>query len=156
MRFDNIYNHEYDDVIEMYPTLKDAMTREEFNKRKQDTPIINRIHYYVFTEYNHELKLYKSAISRYDDSDNSRDNTVIETFNDMHELKAYIDALISEDIVHCDGLHRIDVTSNKDILDYNVNERRKVYTVNHDKYTLYVKRDKRQFYDTDCYRHLYG
>lgn len=156
MRFDNIYNHEYDDVIAMYPTLKDAMTREEFNERKQDTPRINRIHYFVFTKYNHELKRYKSAISRYDDADNTRDNTVIETFEDMHELKAYIDALISEDIAHSDGLHRIDVTSNKDILDYNVNERRKVYTVNHDKYTLYVKRDKRQFYDTDCYRHLYG
>lgn len=110
----------------------------------------------MFTKRDYRDKKLRAAISRYDDINVCRDDTWIESFSSYHEIKAYIDTLINEDFIENSQPQIVTVTSNIDFLHSRFKCRKKVYAVQNDAYTLYVKKDRRLFYDYDCYRYLYG
>ncbi|QIH79468.1 hypothetical protein GTN30_12645 (plasmid) [Macrococcoides canis] len=154
MRFDNIYNHNYADVIALYPALADSLSEAEFNERKAEFIAVNKVRYFIYTKYDAATKQYKTGVSRFDDKRQERDFIDLIYFNSLQEVVKYIDECVKEDRAQ-DELQRIEVTCNRNLFDPNYKTQKKKYSVAHDYYTLYVHRDARLFSNYECFYYYF-
>ena len=150
IRYDNIYNHDYFDVIAMYPSLAESLTPEQFEERKADHTKINKIYYYAYVRFDKQANKYKAGLSRYDDKRQDRDFTTLLYSDSLQELTKYIEECIREDR-ELENIQRIEVTCNRNILDPQSKTAKKKYSVTHDLFTLYVLADKRLFTNYECF-----